>query len=377
MEERNIIQPDTGFITEVIHRGGDSLKKCFQCGTCSVVCSLSPAEKPFPRKEMIWAQWGLKDRLLGDPDVWLCHQCTDCSTRCPRGAKPGDVLAAIRSYTIGYFSRPRFLGKALSSPAYLPALLIIPALLLFAFFWLATGKLAFPGGVISPEDLFSSTYTYGAMGIIFLYLIIVAGGGISGFWKSLKQFEAGPVQQVGSGDNGLKAWYSVIVDIITHSKFGKCDKNNLSRFTHLAIFYGAILLLIATALSAILHHFFEVYSPHPLVGPVKIAGNLGALLLLAGLITVILRRLISSDNPGKTAYADWFLIWVFFFVTVSGVATEIIRLYELAAATYWLYLVHLWLMFVFFISLPFTKGAHMIYRTVAMAYARQIGRIEG
>ncbi|MFC1970914.1 quinone-interacting membrane-bound oxidoreductase complex subunit QmoC [Chloroflexota bacterium] len=377
MEVRYLIQPDTEFVREVIDHGGESLKNCFQCGTCSVVCSLSPAEKPFPRKEMIWVQWGLKDRLLKDPDVWLCHQCTDCSTRCPRGAKPGDVLAAIRSYSIGYFSRPRFLAKAYSAPQYLPALLAIPALLIFAFFWLATGNLAFPEGIISPEDLIPSSFAYTAMSVLFIFVFIVAGSGIYRFWKSISKFEISPVPTTGGGGNWLKTSFSVLVDILKHSKFDKCEENKVSRYTHLAIFYGAILLLIATALSAIFHHFLGIYSPHLLTSPVKIAGNLGALLLLVGCLLVIFRRLSSSDNVGKTAYADWFLIWVLFFTNLTGIATEVIRLADLAAATYWLYLVHLWLMFVFFISLPFSKAAHMIYRTVALAYARKIGRVEG
>jgi quinone-modifying oxidoreductase subunit QmoC len=89
---------------------------------------------------------------------------------------------------------------------------------------------------------------------------------------------------------------------------------------------------------------------------------------------VIFRRLFKGGNVGKTTYFDWFLVMTLFLVTTSGIATEAVRLAELATASYWLYLVHLWLMSVLLIYAPFSKGAHIFYRALAMTYAKQIGR---
>jgi len=128
MSEKYLAQPDLGFIDEVVGLGGDSLKKCFQCATCSVACPIAPENSPFPRKEMIAASWGLKDKLVCSGDIWLCHQCGDCSDLCPRDAKPGDVLSAIRSVAISEYATPKFLANAVNQPSKLPFLLGIPAL---------------------------------------------------------------------------------------------------------------------------------------------------------------------------------------------------------------------------------------------------------
>ena len=124
------VESDLDFIRMLSRQTGNFFVKCFQCGTCSATCMLSPDEKPFPRKEMAWASWGMKDLLINDPDVWLCYQCNDCSTRCPRGARPGDVLAVIRKESVINHAFPRFLGRWVNEPQSIPLLLAIPTILL-------------------------------------------------------------------------------------------------------------------------------------------------------------------------------------------------------------------------------------------------------
>lgn len=54
---------------------------------------MAPENAPYPRKEMVWASWGLKEKLATDVDLWLCHNCGNCADLCPRGARPADVMA--------------------------------------------------------------------------------------------------------------------------------------------------------------------------------------------------------------------------------------------------------------------------------------------
>src|SRR6056297_330380 len=140
MAEKILVEPDVDFIKQLGELGGESLKKCFQCATCSVACPIAPDNRPFPRKEMIAASWGLKDKILKNGDIWLCHNCGDCTTQCPRGAKPGDVMAAARMAAIEEYATPKSLAKAVNNPKKLPILAAIPAVV-FLVLGLITGLL--------------------------------------------------------------------------------------------------------------------------------------------------------------------------------------------------------------------------------------------
>ena len=80
-----------------------------------------------------------------------------------------------------------------------------------------------------------------------------------------------------------------------------------------------------------------------------------------------------SDDQVST-YRDWFLIGLVFGLGATGMLTELTRLADAAFLTYVIYYIHLMFVFVLFISLPFSKLAHLVYRTTAMAYNEYAGR---
>jgi quinone-modifying oxidoreductase subunit QmoC len=66
------------------------------------------------------------------------------------------------------------------------------------------------------------------------------------------------------------------------------------------------------------------------------------------------------------------VIWA---VTLTGIASQVLRLADAATAAYIIYYVHLVSVFMLIAYLPWSKLGHLVYRTVALTYARHTGRL--
>jgi Fe-S oxidoreductase len=81
--------------TEVIvEAGGEPLKLCYQCGTCTAVCPWNLVRSFIVRRIIHEAQLGATD--FGNEQVWRCATCQACVQRCPRGVEIIDVMRAVR-----------------------------------------------------------------------------------------------------------------------------------------------------------------------------------------------------------------------------------------------------------------------------------------
>jgi len=383
MAETYLVEPDIQFINEVTELGGSDLKKCFQCATCSVACTISPDNKPFPRKEMIAASWGLKDRLTGNADIWLCHNCGDCSSLCPRSAKPGDVLSAIRSYAIAEYAAPKALGKAMRDPKKLPILLAIPTLL-FLVVGLVTGLLDFTPDLsegIKHYKFFSTWLVDMIMVPAAIFAVVVFALGLKRFIGDIHSnaLQEGKTTKDTIEIGGfIAALVKTIPTILLHRKFGDCVENKDREIAHMLTLFSFIGLLIVTGILFVVMYGSYLLPSGPLHGPwsqlnpVKWLANISGVALIVGTTMMLINRKGKTDQD--SVYWDWYLIYLAFGLGVSGMGAEITRLVGWAAITFAIYYIHLVLVFALIAYLPFSKLAHMVYRTVALAYAEYAER---
>jgi len=396
MTEKYLAQPDLDFIAQVKGLGGETLKKCYQCATCSVACPIAPEDSPFPRKEMIAASWGLKDRLVNSGDIWLCHQCGDCTDLCPRGAAPGDVLAAIRSVAITEYAHPQALAKAVNDPKKLPILLAIPAIW-FAILAFITmngketmetifhtlfgdalgGRLhwshAHEGAehVIAQADFFSTWF-------VDMTFVPLATAVVVVFFLSLKNFlndiHENAVLEGKTDKTSLdykeffQALLRVIPTILKHDKFNECEANKDRATPHMMVLYSFIALFIVTAVCGMMLYLGGSPGPYSQLNPIKWLANIGGVALTIGGGIMIKNRLDKKDDE-ITSYKDWFILVIVFALGLTGMLTEMARLAHMAVVSYFFYYLHLIAIFELFAFLPYSKMAHLVYRLTAMTYA--------
>lgn len=95
---------------------------CMQCAACSGSCPLFIKSELNPRKLMLEVAYLFHSLTIRPPlnikqknEVWDCTTCSTCSSRCPRNAKPLDVIISLRNYLIESGLVPRTIGEVLEA----------------------------------------------------------------------------------------------------------------------------------------------------------------------------------------------------------------------------------------------------------------------
>lgn len=368
-----LVQPDVEWKRQIIDFDAHDLSFCYQCGTCTTVCPISTTDNPFPRKEMVWVQWGLKDLALGNASIWVCHQCGTCNTYCPRDAKPANVMAALREFSILHYAVPGFMGRALSDARFLPLLFAIPAVIFAAILGWLGHLTALPEGRIVYSKFIPIAY----IEVVFIAAVGLAmvGAALGGlrYWRAM-----GAAADSGGRPAPRRHLVATLLEIFRHGKFRQCGdapgvrkthKEHMHR-THLAVFYGFLGLVVTTTSVGIGIYAFGYLTPWPLWHPVKILGNASGLAVLAALAVFIWRRIADKAEAGKGAYSDWLFLAILGLTTLTGFLCQWLRLADLSRLAYPMYYVHLLFIFFLLVYIPYSKFSHLVYRSAAMIYAR-------
>jgi heterodisulfide reductase subunit C len=97
------IEKDIRFLDEIASiPGGEKIRHCIQCGTCSASCPMITRMNHSPRKLFAMAKAGMRNEVLSSNTIWYCVSCYSCHVRCPRGIKLTDIMYLLKRLSINY-----------------------------------------------------------------------------------------------------------------------------------------------------------------------------------------------------------------------------------------------------------------------------------
>lgn len=167
-----------------------------------------------------------------------------------------------------------------------------------------------------------------------------------------------------------------LVETIKHNRFRECTANTDRVKGHLPLVLGFIGAFILTCWSAFRQDLMGLiwpsfHGPLPLTDPFKTLANISAIALLYG-VWVLWSNRLKLEQRGKASrtFYDWFLIWEIAAVGITGLGAELLRWAGMPTLGYFVYFLHLVSVLMLFLYMPYTKFAHIVYRTTAMCFEK-------
>jgi len=337
------------------------MKICNACRYCEGFCAVFPA---------------MTRRLeFGQADIHylanLCHNCGACLHAC-QYAPPHEfavnvpqAMAKVRGQTYSDFAWPAGLGALYRNNGLTVALALAGGLALFLVLALAKSgtllhtPLAGDFYAIFPHNLLVSLF-----GPVFLFVALALGVGVTRFWRGISAGDPDAAAIAETAHDVLKLKY------LDGGHGRGCpnedDANTLSRrrFHHLT-FYGFTMCFAATSVATIYHYAFGWEAPYALTSLPVVLGTLGGIGLLvgpAGLLWLNLRR---HPQHGDAAQKPMDRGFIALLLLASATGLALLAGRDTAAMAL-LLAAHLGAVMALFLTMPYGKFAHGIYRTASL-----------
>lgn len=370
MSERNLIQPDVEFISSLKKNGGTTIKKCMQCATCSVVCSLSYEEFGFPRKQLLMAQWGLKEKLLKDPGPWLCFYCGECSKKCPRQANPGEMMMAIRRYLTSFYDFTGISGLMYRSAIWEIGILAFLMAVIISLFTLPDN---FGFGLLSQSG--SAPLTTVMLEKFAPIDVVDWGDRIMAAALALLLFtNAARMFSWLTKEDRIPLNYYIsqipyfITQGLTQKKWKECNETeatiNWIRHLLLVIGYATVFTLVVVFLP-----WFQVKDNS--LHWTSFLGYYATIFLLISTAWMIIDRITKRTGMHEFSHlSDWLFPILLFLSALTGILLHIFRISNMPLETYYLYMIHMAIVVpMLIVEVPFGKWGHLLYRPIALYVA--------
>jgi citrate/tricarballylate utilization protein len=334
---------------------------CNACRYCESYCAVFPAmtrRLAFDRNDA---------HFLAN----LCHGCGACLHAC-QYAEPHSfavdvprAMAQVRCDTYAQYAWPRPLGALYRRNGVTLALATAAGIALFLALVMATRgslRIADPSGnfySVFPHELLVSIFG-GALGFAVVALWI----GAARFWR-------GQLPGSVSGAAAAEAARNVLTLKYLDGGHGDGCNEEDDRFTlarrrfHHFTFYGFLLCFASTVVATLYHYALGWPAPYPMLSAPVVLGTLGGIGLLvgpAGLLWLNVTRHPLHGDPAQKPM-DRAFIALLMATSLTGLGLLALRT---TPAMPGLLALHLGCVIAFFLTLPYGKFAHAVYRSAAL-----------
>ncbi|QJI17572.1 MULTISPECIES: tricarballylate utilization 4Fe-4S protein TcuB [unclassified Pseudomonas] len=341
------------------------MRICNSCRYCEGFCAVFPA---------------MTRRLeFGKADIHylanLCHNCGACLHAC-QYAQPHEfavnvpqAMAKVRGQTYAEYAWPSLFGRLYRHngtyvvSALAVALSLFLLLTLFMNGTLLPGRLAGNFYAIFPHNtlalMFGSVFAAASLALIIA---------LRRFWRSVS-----PADALGQPAKGavLEASSAVLTLKYLDGGHGQGCNNTDDRYTlwrrrfHHFTFYGFMLCFAATAVATGYHYLLGLQAPYALLSAPVLLGTLGGIGLIVGPAGLLVMNFRRSPEQGDVAQRPMDRAFILLLLLVSATGLALLGLRDTAAMAI-LLAIHLGTVMALFITLPYGKFAHGLFRSAAL-----------